>query len=260
MLNKAESQASRNPWEFWRQWNEITVKMWANAMNNGDTTGTHASGTEGSWMNAMNTVQEHLSNTAQALFNPPEAWKLWFDTTLDICREAINMGSDPAGFLAAWVKVMENIQQRAHTGKSLPIDPFKVFQEWYDAASKPWSKVVEDSIASERFLAFTSPGLENYSHLIKAFRHASEEYLKALRLPTLSDIAHVAEMVVNLEEKVDAIEETIERVKEQQLTQGTTTIEKIANVERRLNQIETRLEKMLALLEKVEDEPSINFW
>ena len=209
-------------------------------------------------MKAMNTVQERLTTHAQALLDPREAWNLWFETTLDIWRGAIDMGSDPLGLIAGWVKMMEKTQERIHTGQPLPVDPFEMFQEWYDATSKPWSRTVEDNIASERFLAFAKPGLENYSHLMRRFRQASESYFKMLQLPTLSDIARVAELIVDLEEKVDTIEETIEHTKEQQSTQGTATMASIADVEQRLNQVETRLERIVTLLEKVECFTALN--
>ena len=76
-----------------------------------------------------------------------------------------------------------------------------------------------------------------------------------LRLPTLSDIAHVAELIVSLEEKVDDIEETIERVKEQ-TTRGATRMAGITDMEQRLSQIETKLDRTLALLEEGEAGPT----
>jgi polyhydroxyalkanoic acid synthase PhaR subunit len=221
-------------------------------MNNGKTAKASSSDVDSSWMKAMNTVQEHLTNNAWKLLDPHEAWNLWLETTMDIWRGAINMSCDPLGLIAGWVRVMEKAQERLYSGQSLPIDPFEMFREWYDVTSKPWSRTVEENLASERFLAFAEPGLENYSYLIRTFRRASEAYFKTLQLPTLSDIARVAELVVGLEEKVDTIEDAIEQAKEQQAKQSTTTTAKIAKVERRLDQIQTRLERILALLEKVE--------
>jgi polyhydroxyalkanoic acid synthase PhaR subunit len=210
---------------------------------------------DGSWMKAMNAMQERLTNHTWGLLDPREAWNLWLETTLDIWRSAINMGYDPLGLIAGWVKVMEKVQERIQAGQPLSLDPFEMFQEWYDVTSKPWSRAVEENIASERFLAsFVEPGLENYSHLIRTFRRASETYFKTLQLPTISDIARVAGLVVDLEEKVDTIEETIEQAKEQQSQQGMTTITKIAAMEQQINQLQTSVEKILALLEKVEVE------
>jgi polyhydroxyalkanoic acid synthase PhaR subunit len=221
-------------------------------MNNGKAARMDYSDFDGAWMKAMNAAQERLTNNAWGMLDPREAWNLWLETTLDIWRSAINMGCDPLGLIAGWVKVMEKVQERIHGGQPLSVDPFEMFQEWYDATSKPWSRAVEENIASERFLAFAEPGLENYSHLIRTFRRASEAYFKTLQLPTLSDIARVAELVVDLEEKVDTIEETVEQAKEQQSKQGTATMARIADVEQQLNQIQSRVERILALLEKIE--------
>ena len=104
--------------------------------------------------------------------------------------------------------------------------------------------MVENSIPSERFFAFTGPFLESYSHLINAFRHASEAYVRALHMPTLSDITRVAELVVNLEEKVDTIGDTIEHVK-MQATLDAATMAKITDLEQRLNQIEIKLDTLI---------------
>ena len=224
-------------------------------MNNGKTAKTarrDSSDFDGSRMKAMNRVQERFTNNAWKLLNPREAWNLWLEATLDIWRSAINMSCDPLGLIAGWVRVMEKAQERIYSGQPLSLDPFEMFREWYDVTSKPWSRTVEENLASEQFLAFAEPGLENYSYLIRTFRRASEAYFKTLQLPTLSDIARVAELVVDLEEKVDTIEDAIEQAKEQQAQQSTTTMEKIADMEQRLDQIGTRLERILTLLEKVE--------
>lgn len=85
-----------------------------------------------------------------------------------------------------------------------------------------------------------NPFLESYSYLISALRDTSEAYASALHMPTLSDITRVAELVVNLEEKVDRIEDTIELMKEQ-TPPDSATMAKITDLEQRLNQIESKL-------------------
>ncbi len=206
-------------------------------------------GMDNPWMELTNTVQKRVTDNAQALLDPRAAWKVWFDATMDIWHGAVKMGGDPLGMIAGWVKVMEQVQERTSSGELVSFDPFTLFNEWYDATSKPWASTVEDLIASERFLAFTGPFLESYSHLTSTFRDASEAYFKMLRLPTLSDIARMAELIIRLEEKVDDVAETIERVKEQ-TTRGATPMAGITDMEQRLSQIETKLDRTLALLEK----------
>jgi polyhydroxyalkanoic acid synthase PhaR subunit len=254
MQKDAKSQNLFFPLEFWQQWNEMATKMWVNTLQSNQRRGAEPSDFYGSWARATNTMQEHMTKNAQALLDPREAWNLWLDTTMDIWRGAATTGGDPLGVIAGWIKVMETIQEKVRTGESLSIDPFFLFNEWYNTISKPWSKMTEDLIASEQFLEFTSPFLESHSNLISAFRRASEAYFKTLRLPTLSDIAHVAELIVGLEEKVDHIEDALERVKVQTSSDAPTPA-KTADLEQRLNQIESKLDRTLALLEQVTSKP-----
>jgi polyhydroxyalkanoic acid synthase PhaR subunit len=252
VLNEAKSQNLLSPLEFWKQWNEVATRMWLNTTHSDQNKniGTKPSDIYSSWVRTTDTIQERMTKNTQALLDPREAWKLWLDTTMDIWRGAANTGGDPLGMIAGWVKVMENVQERGHSGEALPIDPFILFNEWYNTISKPWSRMAEDIIASEQFLEFTGPFLESHSNLISAFRRASEAYFKTLRLPTLSDVAHVAELIVGLEEKIDHIEDAIERVKVQASSEAPTPA-KTAELEQRLNQMESKLDRALALLEQI---------
>lgn len=251
MLNEAKPPFPKTHWE---QWNEMTIRIWSDAMKNNKIAEMDSPDVSHSWMELAHTIQKHLAKNAQALLDPQEAWKLWFDVTMDLWHIAIKMGGDPFGIIACGVKAMEQMQEKTPSGEYTPFDPSTFFNKWYDATSKPWASMVEDLIASKQFLAFTGPFLENYTHLTSAFHDASEAYFKMLRLPTLSDITRVAELIINLEEKVDDVAETIESVKAQ-TTRDATPIARITDLEQRLNQIETRLDKVLALLEKDKAQP-----
>jgi polyhydroxyalkanoic acid synthase PhaR subunit len=246
---EAQSQGSLYPLEYWKQWNEMITRAWTGAMHNDKGVGADPADFYTSWTQTANTIQERVTNNIQAWLDPREAWKLWLDTTMDVWRNAARAGGDPLGVIAGWVKVMENVQEKVYTGKSLLIDPFTLFNEWYNITSKPWSKLMEDIIGSEQLLEFTGPLLESQSRLISTFRQASEAYFRALRLPTLSDIAHVAELVIAIEEKIDDIEEAVEHIKEQ-MTPGRPAETSTAGLEQRLQQIESRLDRALALLEQ----------
>jgi polyhydroxyalkanoic acid synthase PhaR subunit len=254
MPNEAKTQNALNLLEFWRQWNEATTSMWANSLNsmNDD----RVAGMD-SPMNNANTGPGHTTNKAQALLDS-QVWKLWLDMAMNIWRSGVNMGGDPLRAIVGWMKTLEQVQERASSDEPLSFDFFALFHEWYKATSTPWSKLVEDLIGSERFLAFTDPFLESYSNLIKTSRDASEIYFKALRLPTHSDLTAIAELIIGLEEKVDNLEEVIERAKDP-TTPGAAPMVKTADIELRLNHIETELDRILALLERGRAVPTENF-
>jgi polyhydroxyalkanoic acid synthase PhaR subunit len=92
--------------------------------------------------------------------------------------------------------------------------------------------------------------LQSYASFYKVFKRNSEEYLKNLQLPVRSDITRIAGLVVNLEEKVDRVEEVLEDLEDT----GTTTIEPasaeaIENLEARLDRVEGKLDRLISALE-----------
>lgn len=139
---------------------------------------------------------------------------------------------------------MEIVQEKIRTDASLSIDPSTLLSDWYHTMSELWSNMVKESLPSEQYGAFMSSFLESHSCLISVLRYASEAYTRALRMPTLSDITRVAELVVNLEEKVDSIGDAIERAKEQ-TSLDTTAAATIMGLEQRLNQIESKLDTLV---------------
>jgi len=113
-----------------------------------------------------------------------------------------------------------------------------------------WSKVVGDIIGTEKFVEAAGHFLESYTSFYRTVRRSSEEYFRNLQLPTRSDLARVAELVVNLEVKVDSVEDAFEDFKEGQ--QGV--IKEIGSVlDERLDQVENKLEVLPVALERIEE-------
>jgi hypothetical protein len=131
-------------------------------------------------------------------------------------------------------------------GSPLTIDPFTLFKEWYDTTSEQWSKIVEEAISSKEFLASTRPFMESFSLITNVFRQANVEFFKQLQLPTTLDIASVAELVVHLEEKVEALEDALETIEESMTT--FATLDALADLKTRVEQGATA--EQLAFLEK----------
>ena len=138
--------------------------------------------------------------------------------------------------------------------ETFPPDPFTFFREWYNATSETWSKAAEGVVGSDQFMELNKHFLESYTTFYKTFRQANEEYFRNLQLPTSSDIARVAELVVALEEKIDRIEDTLEDSEQGQPLSTTSPIFK--SLEERLQRVESKLDSVLAALEKAQAQKS----
>jgi len=235
------STAPTDPIEVWKRWNETTSKVWLSAVQNSAVSTTNSYDLYRSWIQS---VGESVSKAKeQANVNPfqmmsaKDAWKTWFDATMDTWRKAVQMGGDPLGLTRQWLTMMEEAQQKLLAGAPLQTDPFTLFKEWYDATSDQWSKVVEETLSSKQFLESTRPFLESYASIALAFRRANEEYFKRLQLPTITDVANVAQLVINLEEKIDTIEDALENFESVQTT--LATLEAVTHLEQRLDKVAT---------------------
>lgn len=194
------------------------------------------------WLQSMRDGQEQLMKAgASGVLDSSQAWKEWLDATLATWEKTADMGPDPLGLTAQWLKMMERVQEKLLAGDFVPADPFTFFKEWYEAISDSWSKVVEDTITSEQFLEFNKQFLQSYASFSKAFRRANEEYLRILQLPSRSDVSHVGELVVALEDKFDQLEDSFDdigdAVSQAAKSEAVTGLEEhLVNVESKLNE------------------------
>ena len=189
---------------------------------------------------------------------PAELWQGWTEAWKEFNESASRMWSltpqgsqvsavDPYGLFQSWQQFFDTTTQG---GKNTSADPFAIFKQWYDATSESWSKTVGEAIATEQFAEAIGRFLDSYTSFNIMFRRANEQYFSNLQLPTRSDIARVAKLIVNLEEKVDRIEDTLMDAGDRSSPPTTETA--ILKLEARLNHLERKLDRVLAALEKPE--------
>lgn len=239
--NSQNSTMPTDPIELWKRWNETTSKVWLNAVQNSTASTTNSYDLYRSWIQSVgesvSKAQEQINVNPFKMMSANDAWKTWFDATMETWRQAVQQGGDPLGLTRQWLTMMDEAQQKLLAGAPLQTDPFTLFKEWYDATSDQWSKVVEETLSSKQFLESTRPFLESYASIALAFRRANEEYFKRLQLPTIADVANVAQLVINLEEKIDTVEDALEKFEDAQANQAT--LETVTHLEQRLDQMAT---------------------
>ncbi len=239
--NSQNSTMPTDPIELWRRWNETTSKVWLNAVQNSTASTTNSYDLYRSWIQSVgesvSKAQEQINVNPFMMMSANDAWKTWFDATMETWRKAVQQGGDPLGLTRQWLTMMDEAQQKLLAGAPLQTDPFTLFKEWYDATSDQWSKVVEETLSSKQFLESTRPFLESYASIALAFRRANEEYFKRLQLPTIADVANVAQLVINLEEKIDTIEDALEKFEDAQANMAT--LEAVTHLEQRLDKVAT---------------------
>jgi polyhydroxyalkanoic acid synthase PhaR subunit len=180
-----------------------------------------------------------------------EAWKEFNESASRMWPQmpqgSQESAADPYGMFQSWKQWYDTATQGGENNSG---DPFAIFKQWYDATSESWSKTIGEAIATEQFAEAINRFLDSYTSFAIMFRRANEQYFSNLQLPTRSDIARVASLIVNLEEKVDRIEDTLMDAKEDSFRPAADAA--LSKLEARLNHLESKLERVLAALEKME--------
>lgn len=274
MPEQPNSHGAMDPMDLWKQWNTSTTTMWSNIAGGNKESFVDPYGLYQAWLKGVEEVQGQLKAGSTRSINLEEFWKNWFESMTESWRKAAASGTDPFGLTAHWLELMEEARAKMFSGGNMPADPFTFYKQWYDTISETWSKVVGDLIGTEEFTRASSKFLENYLNFVKSSRRINEEYFKNLQIPTLSDIARVAELIVLLEDKVDKIDDAVEDFSdnfgqlatnasitslagrmdglENQLTALPATIEQgnvLTGLASRMNEIESQLTALPAAIE-----------
>ena len=235
-----------DPAELWRQWMESGSRMWSAGDGTVDPFGVYSR-----WFEGMREVQERMIGAApEPVAGKPEVrdlWRRWFEMTQDSWRKSAEMGQSAMELLPRWMQMLDEARTNLLAGGVPPSDPLQLATQWYNATSGPFSDFVGDVIEREEFLEPSSRFLQSYASFYKVFKRNSEEHLKNLQLPVRSDITRIAGLVVNLEEKVDRIEEVLEDFEYGYAEPATG--ESVRALEERLDRVEGKLDRLLVALE-----------
>ncbi|MEI4769970.1 polyhydroxyalkanoate biosynthesis repressor PhaR [Psychrobacillus sp. FJAT-51614] len=94
--------------------------------------------------------------------------------------------------------------------KTLPFDPFTMWKTFYEHTDANWTGAIQEMLKKESFSEGMGETLNQYLQAQKLMNEKSENFLKSVNLPTRSEVADVASLVINVESKLDALEDGLE--------------------------------------------------
>jgi pyruvate/2-oxoglutarate dehydrogenase complex dihydrolipoamide acyltransferase (E2) component len=236
--------------ELWRQWFEAGSRVWADMLRGTGEGYADPYGLYRQWFEGMEGMQRRMMGAADgatAFPDPQEVWRRWFDATVESWEKSAELGREMLEITPRWIEMLDEAKSNLMSVGSFPKDPLEFAVQWYNATSGPFSEFVQDALEEERFLEPASQWLQSYASFYKVFRERSEEYLKSLQVPVRSDITRVAGLIVALEDKVDRIEEAFEEFEYGYAKPATA--EEQDELEKRLDRVEDKLDRLLAALE-----------
>lgn len=125
--------------------------------------------------------------------------------------------------------------------QKIPFEPFSMWKDMYEHTEKAWHNVIQDTLGKETFSEGLGQIQSSYLHYHEVISNVTEAYFKQANIPTRDEVASVASLVINLENKIDNIDD--------QLYQNSETVTKEINqVKRTVSNLEKKFDKVLEAL------------
>jgi hypothetical protein len=130
---------------------------------------------------------------------------------------APNMAMDPQAFwrpfmdqgMAAWSKVMTQ-------GTAPSPDLMAQWKQFLDQWIAAWSRVLEQAMGTDNFAQLMGKQLESFLNVSAPIKKAAEQQIDAslagLGIPSRGQVTALARHVAQVEEKIDALEDKVDRV------------------------------------------------
>jgi polyhydroxyalkanoic acid synthase PhaR subunit len=202
------------------------------------------------WLGASEDVREEAHEGEVSSAELVELWRQWFEATVGLRNGASEAENGFANSMAPlWKEMADDISAKMLCGETLPEEPVRFFVRWYNETEGRWSETADELMRRDEVLESMGRSFETYVRSEAESRQASEERLKNRGVPSRSDVARVAKLVVVLENKVDRIEETLE-----DLVRGdsaTTVGTAVNGLEERIDRLEGKMDRILTALERL---------
>jgi hypothetical protein len=254
LAEERERGIGMDPAELWRRWFETSSRVWMDLLRGSQERYMDPYSLYRQWFENMESIRERMMSASAASgangsegMDPREMCSKWFDATVESWEKSAEFGQEMLDITPRWIEMLDQARANLLSVGSFPKDPLEFAVQWYNATSGPFSEFVHDILEQEKFLDSASRWLGSYASFYKVFKRRSEEYLKNLQLPVRSDITRVAGLIVALEDKVDRIEEAFEEFEYGYAKPATA--EEIGELEKRLDRVEGKLDRLLAALE-----------
>ena len=90
--------------------------------------------------------------------------------------------------------------------------PADLWRQWYEQGEQFWSKAFEQSISTEGYAALLGQTVDAYAAAAKAMREQMTRSLETMNVPSRDDFSRLAAQVVELEAKIDDLDEKLDQV------------------------------------------------
>ncbi len=130
-------------------------------------------------------------------------------------------------------------------------DPFLAWKDMYDKTESYWGKVIGENMNREEFSQWMGKVLNMNLQYQQVVNDTTTRYFGQLNIPSKDDISNVASLVVNVEEKVEELEDRFD-VLEDATSANANLKKEFTKLKSDVKSVEKKVDRVLTLLENQE--------
>jgi polyhydroxyalkanoic acid synthase PhaR subunit len=89
-------------------------------------------------------------------------------------------------------------------------DPVQLWKSWYDLVEKTWGKTLDDFVRTPEYSSLVGEYQKWFFYSQEQYKKIVDQLLSENNVPNKEEIAHVAQLVIQLEEKVEKLDERLD--------------------------------------------------
>ncbi|MEH6993826.1 polyhydroxyalkanoic acid synthase subunit PhaR [Neobacillus drentensis] len=125
---------------------------------------------------------------------------------------------------------------------------FDIWKDYFNQSSNFWDEKVNEKFPSQEVGKMLDMNLQ----FKKMINESTEKNLEFMNLPTRNDLANISSLIVNVDAKVDDLEEFVQDTLANQIDSEEFKQE-LANLKKDVKSLESKLNQIIALLKSPKD-------
>ncbi|EKN67786.1 hypothetical protein P9E76_02010 [Schinkia azotoformans] len=128
-------------------------------------------------------------------------------------------------------------------------DPFAMWQDYYKNVQNYWGPAINEKVGTEEFSEWMGKVLEGNLLFRNMTDKNTKQFLEQMNLPTREDLSSLSSLIINLDKKIDDMEEQLEENLEKQITPDDLKKDMVT-LKKEVKEIGSKLDEVLNFLKE----------
>ncbi|WP_458411982.1 polyhydroxyalkanoic acid synthase subunit PhaR [Schinkia sp. CFF1] len=136
-------------------------------------------------------------------------------------------------------------------------DPFVLWQDYYKNVQNYWGPSINEKVGTEEFSEWMGKVLEGNLLFRQMTDKNTKQYLEQMNLPSREDLSNLSSLIINLDKKVDDMEEQLEETVDNLVTTEGMKKE-MASLKKEVKDLGSKLDEVLQFLKEEQQKNNNN--